>query len=649
MIEKPLANTLLTGALVAGALKENTTIANAQNKENTQPVVSPASSQYVEQEDASTSELAKEDVPLSSSEEVAQFDSDILDFTEWKNYNLESVERTNSGYTATISQETSLFLIPLRNDNFLDDRDGKMVKEIILPKNYKFEIGEIRTIKGSNNEEIRFGVVANTFGEHSASVVLLSAVDKNGVKKEFTTESLETNRTVSYIVSEEHIYPNKIINTLLALRNISQYQDENGPFMKGNEYSCVKMFGIDDPTKKSEFTVGLASDKTELRGGGVCATATALSMLVHTSDKGNMNIKEQWGHPIRYAQGPFSPSEYVVDATVGLNPTYDFRWVQEETKYLKIDALLSPSDITYDKTESDGVGGLSDSNMIVNISFVDTPPVNQTVRIQYIKDNYVAFRESKHEIKLLEDRGDVNVLTHDIGKNKEIVNLMYNAEEDINFKEYDIKELENIQKLKEAVNSYPADSEEGLYKYLSTTDWYKESVNEKNKEYVDRILELVSITKIPGQPLQCMGFVMMLSWLYPSLDIPYIGGGPASARELAPAELRSAKYENTSSYFSGFANTFAIGGKLTISDYEPGDLYVRTDGVKMQSTGKPAGHVGVILGKRVDGNGNTVLLAADSNRLGDGKIRIFEVDKWNEDEIFSNGRRYLLRLSKKSQ
>ena len=69
----------------------------------------------------------------------------------------------------------------------------------------------------------------------------------------------------------------------------------------------------------------------------------------------------------------------------------------------------------------------------------------------------------------------------------------------------------------------------------------------------------------------------------------------------------------------------------------------------MQSTGKPAGHVGVILGKRVDGNGNTVLLAADSNRLGDGKIRIFEVDKWNEDEIFSNGRRYLLRLSKKSQ
>ena len=98
--------------------------------------------------------------------------------------------------------------------------------------------------------------------------------------------------------------------------------------------------------------------------------------------------------------------------------------------------------------------------------------------------------------------------------------------------------------------------------------------------------------------------------------------------------------------FSGISNTIAVVGKsIPLEDYEPGNLFVRVDGGKMAGSGEPTGHIGVILGKTLDENGKTVLLVADSNRHNDGKIRIFEVNESNLEEIFGYPNVYILRYT----
>jgi hypothetical protein len=227
---------------------------------------------------------------------------------------------------------------------------------------------------------------------------------------------------------------------------------------------------------------------------------------------------------------------------------------------------------------------------------------------------------------------------------------LYSAEEFRYFGEYieRNKDIQNIFELQDAVNSFPAGSDMRLDEYLYTTEWYRNFVNDENKENVDRILSLVSNTRIEGQPLQCVGFAMLSSWLYPDLNIPYVGGSTTnSARGLIPPELRNYTYKDTLSMFSGISNTLAhLGRSIPLEDYEPGNLFVRVDGGNMAGSGEPTGHIGVILGKTLDENGKTVLLVADANRHNAGKIRVFEVDENNKEKIFGYPNAYILRYTK---
>jgi hypothetical protein len=604
----------------------------------------------------SYSPLRLEPTPTIAPTEIThEFDESVTEISSWKDYRLESVEDMKPGYTGILSQDTSLYMIPLKKDNFVDykkDKDKEReVKEITVAKDTRFEIAQVRTLQGPNNESIRVGAVANTFGENAASILLLSATDKYGNTQQFVQESQEEDRTVSYVVSEEFIYPNKIVNTLLALENISEYQKENGPMVAGETQSYLDMIKLEDPAEMSKFSVGLTSSKAELKGAGVCAMATAISSLVHLSEKGDQEIiVEQWAHPVRYAQGPFSPSEYTVDATVGLNPVYDFRWIQEETKYLKIDISLSPSDIKYENTSMNGVGGISDANLIVTLSFTDVVPMNQDEYIHKFLEDYKAFRESGHADPLASQKQGTNVSRYSLNELSDTVDLLYYAEEIRYFGDLieQDKTIQNIFELQDAVNSFPVDSDMRLDDYLQTTDWYRNFVNEENKDRVDKVLSLASNTRIDGQPLQCVGFVMIASWIYPDLNIPYVGGMPvASARELIPEGVRNYSYEGITSSSSGISYVVADGGEIPLEQYEPGNLFVRTDGAIVASTGKPSGHIGAVIAKTTDEYGNTVLLIADANRHNDGRIRIFEVDESNREEVFGYPNQYLLRYNSK--
>jgi hypothetical protein len=136
---------------------------------------------------------------------------------------------------------------------------------------------------------------------------------------------------------------------------------------------------------------------------------------------------------------------------------------------------------------------------------------------------------------------------------------------------------------------------------------------------------------------------MLASWLYTDLNIPYVGSAPVvSARGLVPEQLLNNKYiEVVETYTNYGAN--ALAGPIPIEQYQPGDLFVVPGEVYSETAKKPFGHIGLIVAKSKDSEGNITLLVADANRHSDGKINIFEVNENNMEEIFGAKQRYIIR------
>jgi len=423
------------------------------------------------------------------------------------------------------------------------------------------------------------------------------------------------------------------------LLNISQFQDANGILTAGKEYSYLKMIGLSNPNRKYDYFVGLTSTGAETRGGGVCAMATGISSLVH-QDPTN-EIISQYPHYIRYFQGPFSMSQYIVDATVQETvggQSYDFKWIPSRDRYLKIDTYMIPSRVPYSETASDGIGGLSDVNILVVLSFTDQYPQGQTKRLEERINEYLQFRQSQHA----DTFNSYEIFNYPVSEIEDAVNLIYNRE-DLRYFESGIKQKEYLQDmlaLQEAVNSYQEDPNFRLADYLKTTQWYANYKNNPNRnpEDLDLAIRMISNTNIEGEPLQCVTYAAILPILYPELDIQRIGGAKAaSAAELVKDEY--AKYNGVVT--SDFGGLLIVGNDLDIDDYHPGDLFVTRD--------TKLGHVGAILAETTDEFGNKLLLVTDSNRSRDGKIKFYIVDKNSLDEIFGPEYRYILRSAKNSQ
>ena len=579
--------------------------------------------------------------------EQKEFNNEVINTETWANYNLESIEKMNPGYGVTLTKETPMLLIPFKNDFFIDNK--RELKEIIIPKNNNFEIAEKRTLIGQNGEKVEIGLISNTYGAEYVGAVLLKAEDENGVSIEFS-EQQTTSEVVTYIGEQNSIYPNKVINILKAVENISKFQDENGQFKNGTTYSFLDLAGLNNPSKLRDYEYGLTSTKAEVKAGGVCAVATGISSLIHQQKNEKYITTEQWDHPILISQGPFSPSKYQVDATVDLaeNGPHDFKWVQGEDKYLKIQANIIPSDIPFEETDPNGLEKPSDVILILSLSFTSEKPQNQTEQLSAILNQYLLYRESQHQIPLHPNQ-EVNVVSSKIdGEVKNSINQIYSPENLFTFKNEIVnnKSIQDIFDLQYAVNSYPTDSDVLFSTYLKQTQWYKNYIKDKDRGFVNQLIGQSTTVNIEGQPLQCVGFVILASRLYPDLNIPDIGGAPiTTARELIPTQLVDNKYEEIAKAYTNYG-TLALAGPLQLKDYQAGDLFVTTTGGISKITQKPFGHVGVILAKVVNNDGTTSLIVADSNRHNDGRIKIFEVNEKNLENIFGAEQRYIIRKYK---
>ncbi len=669
-IEKNIFNGLVATSMVGGALSACAPVKTPDTNPNTDYDKNPPQTQTLTQEEIDeiqgntqeqdifintepslggesleeevaiadiTAEIADEEIAQISSEKEESFDFSILNIEDWNDYEIGNIEKKAPGYVVEIENPTSMFVIPLRNDEFLDE--SKDVEEIVVDKGVVFEIAEVRKLVGPKGEEIEIGLLANTYGAKAVGAIVMDGKDSSGVDRSFTKESESTENAVAYVALADSVYPNKVYNTFNALLNISQYQDANGILTSGGEYSYLEMIGLLDPNKRYDYLTGLTSSGAESLGGGVCAMATGISSLVH-QDPTN-KIISQWHHPTRYFQGPFSMSPYVVDATVQEvlgGESYDFTWVMSKNRYLKIDTYITPSGVPYSETALNGVGGLSDVNVIFVLSFTDQYPEGQSERLQEKMNEYSQFRKSQHTDTFESYEG----FKYTFSEVESAINLIYNRE-DIRYFENEFEQKEYLQDLlafQEAVNSYQEDPNFRLADYLKTTEWYANYKNNPNRnpEDLDVAIRMISYTNVQGEPLQCVTYAGILPLLYPELNIQKIGGsGVGSA-----AELVNGKYAAyNGSVATGFGGLLVVGKGLSIDNYHSEDLFVTKIG--------NFGHVGAILAETTDEFGNKLLLVTDANRGRDGKIRFYEVGENSLDDIFGPGYRYIIRSAENHQ
>jgi len=336
-------------------------------------------------------------------EEVLEsFDLKNLDLESFTNYELDSVEDLPVGKVVETLGNTPLYIVPTNEDeSIVTDRN---LKQIMVPEGMNFEIAQKRIIKNARGEKVEIGVIRNTFGNsfYVAAIPLrfLSSDDEIS----FTKENRDMNRSVSYITTDDDIYPNKVMNILLGLTNVSKFQDKIGQFKVGELYSFLSMSGLRGYDTLHEYKLGYNSAKRKLLAGGVCASATGVSSLMHLIEGSKVN---HFGHPVMYTQGPFSPSANDVDAAVSIEryadgeiKEYDLLFSPGKDGYIQIDVSLFPTDVKYEDTNEDGVGGLSDSVLVFSLSYSDNKPVLQTTNLLNSFNKYESYRESKHEIPL---------------------------------------------------------------------------------------------------------------------------------------------------------------------------------------------------------------------------------------------------------
>jgi hypothetical protein len=250
-------------------------------------------------------------------------------------------------------------------------------------------------------------------GEPMLGLAVLSSGLRNLMDQQFqlgqsyTVPAEEDVAAVAtYIGGRDSIYPNKIINLLIASAYLAEYQLEKGPFKAYDGYAynhLIRLRGRDT----LHYEMGL--DKVP--AAGVCAAASLTSAVLYdlsrTLDvdyKGTPSalIRTQYPHLIAapYSGSPFLPVDIDTAVALGEVNSADLVWqmpAAPEALYLEITSALLLNDLSFEETNSDGIGGLADAELLLSMAFTQENPINQSGKIQAQLSDYRRYRESQHE------------------------------------------------------------------------------------------------------------------------------------------------------------------------------------------------------------------------------------------------------------
>lgn len=613
-------------------------------------------------------------INVSKERESAYEDLDLSDVERWTDFAPEKIEKVEK--TIQTTKDTEIILIPVQYDYFYDK--GRTPSVLKFEEGRNLEIKDIYYLRGEAGNIVRFSVLPNIMGSRNVPIIFLDNGHMEDGEYVIDGKNYTENTSAkifsefSYIAGKENeVYAPEIVNLLTAMEEITKRQEEMGPFRKGEEYSFIDVSNL---RKSPNYIGGNETERIKVRGEGISAGATLLSNSLYELGS-RLNIPwedietERFANQYMFFNSPYGANDFLIDTRVELIDTavfreFDLKWIQPVDAYIKVDISIIPNDPRFSDTEIPGFNERSGAELILTISLTDTDPGNQSEKIREMISAYERYYKSarEEESPLLFENGFVkNIGWEDISY-KVIREFVY-PEEKIKYftEEMETSEsLRQIRELQNAINDLPHSFSGGLGEYLKTTTWYE---NYQDKERIEAVLDTLNYTNVEGQPLQCVGFVSLLSHLgYEGLTFQSVGGAhsfgsgkkPArTALELIPYALIENEYAEISA--TGYGG-IALGSKdISIEDYEIGDLFVRSGMIGGRFNGetpdgKPivfyAGHVGAIVGKKVV-DGKTVLLVADSNRGNDGKIKIYEVTEENFYVIFGNPdvKKFIIRRS----
>ena len=362
-------------------------------------------------------------------EEEIVFDPQNYDFTEFANYSVKSTELLpDNSIFETVEDKIPLYLIPINYDKEIETYSSE-VKQAYIDEGTNLDIAQVRVIENSDGTTAEVGVLSNTFKSRYAGVILMSITDKEGNVLNLVKKNEEIEATATAVMTEEETFPNEVINNLMAIKKIAEFQEANC-FESGKEYSYISLIGIDTYEGLSKYLVGFNNSNGDTLAGGVCVTATALSSLFHQIEGAKI---ENTPHRKAYPQGPYSGVPYTIDSGIEtyFNDKYnvDLKWILPESGYLVFNINMAPSQKDFKATTYNGVGGYSDVFFSYSVSFSKERPTNQVKQIDTILQDYQNYRDARGSLPL-DINSDYQLKSFPVDTtNKNICDLLYNKPE----------------------------------------------------------------------------------------------------------------------------------------------------------------------------------------------------------------------------
>ena len=550
-----------------------------------------------------------------------------------------------------------VYIFPVNGDYFYDY--WKDIKRSIPSTIEEYNVSGIelgylnlfKSIDPRTGQTQRFSILPHTTGQKGIPISLFDSGQTTGNGKyeinkryysndtEFTPASGETGNEHSILAG---FYPNKLKNILEAMKAIDDYQQDNGGFVAGKEYSMLEIL---DLSGRNGYVLGLNSSKGKVNGGGVCVVATNMCKLQTLM---GAEIVERWQHPSeqRYSSSPLAGWKLRAansDATVetarsSQEQAFDFRWISPKSGYIKLSAAILPNGerVANDFGDQETGGRNADATILATFKWSDRNPGEQSSNLETLKTNYINYRGGSGERNISSGNRFIRETAwRENDSNTHLINKIA-PEERVDTFSNELRTnpfLSQLVTLRGLINTYDSDSNSGVGKYLKSTDWYKDQISRLGEgsgreKYEAALRHLDYNTNISdGQPVQCVGLAVLLSGLsYPSYAFKDIGGATREkdglpitcAADLVPNCIKDGSRSQV------FKNGMQIMSVQTLEEINPGDLYV------LYHAG--AGHIGGVIGKKYSGS-ETVLLCAAANQTSKGDMKIFQVDGNNFDVV----------------
>ena len=311
----------------------------------------------------------------TATEVVEEFDESALDLLNWENWELVEKEELPESEKVRLVEGGKLFAFPYIKEVFTDfSYLNPAIQGIDINTDLDVEIAEIRRVKNEKGEQLAIGMLSNTFTLSDGYPVLatiLEAQDSNGASRSFIVEDqdLPENDIVVTTSLEDILRQSDFDSNILTIYRFLKYQEENGVFLPGNQYSLKDIVSPADDFKKLAY---YPEKNGYTQTIGWDTFATGISLLLDKNPELGRIINYDMSL-IPYLFGPFlSPRE---NWELRVPFTSDFVFEVNKPCYFVVNPLVMPMEDTKESTLESNPELISKNNLIYTMSLVEADKV----------------------------------------------------------------------------------------------------------------------------------------------------------------------------------------------------------------------------------------------------------------------------------